>query len=133
MWQGINKLLNRGKKRQGTIFLEENGLISDPFQVANKFNDYYLSIADKLCEKIPKVDNKFQDYLKNPNRNKLTLNETTRDEVLKVINDLDGKKSGDIFFISPDLVKLNGQAVVQILSIIFNLSIHEGCLPSESG
>ena len=131
MWLGINRLLNRGRKKQGTIFLEENGLISDPLQVANKFNNYYLNIADKLCEKIPKVNNKFQDYLKNPNKNKLTLNETTPDEILKVINNLDGKKSGDIFSISPDLVKLSGQVIAQILTIIFNVSIHDGCFPSE--
>ncbi len=130
VWAGINKLLNRGRKKQGTIFLEENGIISDPFKVANKFNDYYINIADKLCKKIPKVDNKFQDYLKNPNKNKLTLNETTPDEVLKIINNLDGKKSGDIFHISPDLVKLNAQTIAQILSIIFNISVREGCFPS---
>ena len=64
VWSGINTLLNRGRKKQGTIFLEENRLISDPFKVANKFNDYYLNIADKLCEKIPPKNNKFQDYLK---------------------------------------------------------------------
>ena len=92
IWAGINRLLNRGKKKQGTIFLEENGLISDPLKVANKFNDYYLNVADKLCEKIPKRNNKFQDYLKNPNKNKLTLKETTPDEIYKVINNLDGKK-----------------------------------------
>ena len=130
VWTGINKLLNRGRKKQGTIFLEENGLISDPLKVANKFNDFYLNVADKLCEEIPKNNNKFQDYLKNPNKNKLTLKETTPDEILKIINDLDGKKSSDIYGISPDLVKLNAQVISQILSIIFNLSIAEGCFPT---
>ena len=130
VWQGINKLLNRGRKKQSTIFLEENGLISDPFKVANKFNNYYLNIADKLCEKIPKKDNEYQDYLKNPNKNKLTLKETTPDEIHKIISDLDGKKSSDIYGISPDLVKLNSQAISQILSIIFNQSVAEGCFPT---
>ena len=110
--------------------MEENGLISDPLKVANKFNSYYLNIADKLCEKIPKRDNKFQVYLKNPNKNKLTLKETTPDEIYKIINDLDGKKSSDIYNISPDLVKLNAQVVSQVLTIIFNISIKEGCFPS---
>ena len=130
IWSGINRLLNRGRKKQGTIFLEENGLISDPLQVANKFNNYYLNVADKLCEKIPKRNNKFQDYLKNPNKNKLTLKETTPDEISKIITDLDGKKSSDINNISPDLVKLNNQSISQILTIIFNISIHEGCFPT---
>ena len=105
IWQGINRLLNRGKRNQGTIFLEEDGLISDPLKVANKFNDFYCSVADKLCEKIPKVNNKFQEYLKNPNKNKLTLKETTPDEVVKIISDLDGKKV--VTFIISLLILLN--------------------------
>ena len=125
----IDKFLKRGKKKQGTIFLEENGLISDPLKEANKFNDFYCNVADKLCKKNPKVNNKFQDYLKKPNKNKLTLKETTPDEIVKIINDLDGKKSGDIYNISPDLVKLNGQVIAQVLTIIFNQSIIEGCFP----
>ena len=59
----------------------------------------------------------------------MTLKETTPDEVVKIINDLDGKKSGDIYNISPDLVKLNGQVIAQVLTIIFNQSIIEGCFP----
>ena len=93
---GINKLLNRQRKCQSTIYLEENGLISDPSKVANKFNNYFLNIADKLCAKISKKNNKFQDYLKNPNKSKLTLKETTPDEILKVINNLDGNKGNYI-------------------------------------
>ena len=130
MWSGINKLLNRGRKKQDTIFLEENGLISDPYKVANKFNDFYCNVAEKLCDKIPQVNNKYQDYLKNPNKNKLTLKETTPDEIVKIINDLDAKKSGDIYNISPDLVKLNSQIIAQILTIIFNKSVQEGCFPT---
>ena len=64
IWSGINTLLNRGRKTQGTIFLEDNGLISDPLKVANKFNNFYLNVAGKLCEKIPQTTNKFQDFLK---------------------------------------------------------------------
>ena len=130
MWTGINRLLNRGRKQQSNIFLEDNGLISDPLKVANKFNNYYLSVADKLCEKIPQRNNRFQDYLKNPNKNKLTLKETIPDEVHKIICDLDGKKSCDIYTISPDLVKLNSQSISQILTLLFNMSIKEGCFPS---
>ena len=130
VWTGINKLLNRSKKKQGTIFLEENGIISDPLKVANKFNDFYLNIADKLCEKMPQSNNKYQDYLKNPNKTKFTIRETTPDEIWKVIHNLDGKKSGDIYDISPDIVKLSANSTSQALSIVFNLSVQEGCFPS---
>ena len=41
MWLGINSLLNKNKKQQNTIFLEDQGFISDPHNVANKFNDFF--------------------------------------------------------------------------------------------
>ena len=129
IWRGINQLLNRKKSKQGNIFLEENGLITDPLKVANKFNEYFINIADKLCSKIANKNNKFQDYLKNPNRSSLFLKETTPDEIIKIINGLDLKKSSDIYDISPELVKLSAQPVAQTLTIIFNMSINEGCFP----
>ena len=53
IWKGINALLNRHKKQQNTIYLEDNGFISDPTKVANKFNDFFLNVADKLI--VPKL------------------------------------------------------------------------------
>lgn len=92
MWQGINQLLNRGKSQKKSIFLQENDLITDQVKVANKFNQFFVNIADKLNNKIMKKDSKFQDYLKNPSKNKLFLKETTPDEIIKIINNLDSKK-----------------------------------------
>ena len=129
IWMGINTLLNRHKKQQNTIYLEDNGFISDPGKVANKFNDFFLNIADKLSAKIVNKNSKPQDYLKNPNKSKFFLKETTPDEIVKITNQLDSKKSGDIFNISPEIVKLSNQVVADALSIIFNRCIREGHFP----
>ena len=84
-WIGINTLMNRHKKQHNTIYLEENGLISDPTKVANKFNDFFLNIAEKLSSKIPNKNSRYQDYLKNPNKSRFYLKETTPDEIVKTI------------------------------------------------
>ena len=130
MWIGLNTLLNKNKKQQNTIYLEDQGFISDPHNVANKFNDFFLNIAGNLSAKIVQKNTKFQDYLKNPNKSKFSLKETEPGEIVKVINKLDSKKSGDIYNISPDIVKLSNQAVAQCLSIIFNRCINDGCFPN---
>ena len=129
IWKGINTLLNRHKKQQNTIYLEDNGFISDPSKVANKFNDFFLNVADKLSAKIENKNSKPQDYLKNPNKSKFCLKEITPDEVVPVINQLDSKKSGDIYNISPEIVKLSDQVVAEALSIIFYRCIREGNFP----
>ena len=96
-WKGINKLLNRNKSKQETIFLQDNdGLINDQRKVANKFNEYFINVAGKLSAKIQNKNTKFQDYLKNPNESSLFLKETTPDEVNLIINSLSANKSRDI-------------------------------------
>ena len=131
VWTGINKLLKRSKRKQRTIYLEENNaLVSNPQKVANRFNAYFLNVAENLCSKIPLVEEKFDDYLKNRKDVNWIMEETTPDEIVKIVNDLDVKKSSDIYNISPELVKLSGPAVSHSLSIIFNMSIKEGCFPS---
>ena len=83
-----------------------------------------------MSKKIIKKNSKFQDYLKNPNRSTFFLNETEPGEIMKIINNLDTKKSGDIYSISPKNVKQTGQAVSQCLTIIFNRCILEGHFPT---
>ena len=129
IWIGINTLLNRHKKQHNTIFLEDNGFISDPAKVANKFNDFFLNIAEKLSAKIENKNSKPQDYLKNPNKSKFTLKETIPNEVKKVVDQLDSKKSGDIYSITPEIVKLSNEVVAEALSIIFNRCVREGHFP----
>ena len=104
MWRGINQLLNKHRSKQKSIFLEDSGLVTDPKVVANKFNTYFINIAEKLSNKIVNKNTKFQDYLKNPNMSQLFLNETSPHEIAKIINDLNPKKSGDIYQISPEYV-----------------------------
>lgn len=127
-WKGINKLLNKHKSTKKKIFLDDNGIITDSKMVANKFNQYFINVADKLSKKIIKKNTKFQDYLKNPNKTSLFLSETTPDEIINIINQLDVNKSNDIYDISPKYVKLAPQPVAQLLSI-FNRSINEGGFP----
>ena len=97
--------------------------------MANKFNNFFLNIADKLNEKIINKNSRYQDYLRNPNRSSFSLKETEPGELIKIINSLDSKKSGDYYHISPSDVKNNSQAVAQCLTIIFNKCMVEGHFP----
>ena len=97
--------------------------------MANKFNDFFLNIAEKLSAKIENKNRKPQDYLKNPNKSKFTLKETIPNDVKKIVDQLDSKKSGDIYSITPEIVKLSNEVVAEALSIIFNRCVREGHFP----
>ena len=72
-WNKIKQILNNKKSGSDNIYLSENGIITDPKQVANQFNSYFLTVAEKLTEKIGQTNSKYQDYLKNPNEHSITL------------------------------------------------------------
>ena len=72
------------------------------------FNNYFINVADKLAEKIPKSNTKFQDYLNNPNEHSIYLKETTPAEVDKLISGLESNKAPDLYGMSSKIVKMGG-------------------------
>lgn len=93
-------------------------------------NDYYINVADKLAQKIPKPNTKFQDLLKNPNVHSLYLTEIAPHEIDEIIHDLGSNKSGDIYGNTSNIVKLGGPVLTQILHLLFNKSLEQGIFPS---
>ena len=110
---------------------DKGEIITDSKKVSNKFNTYFNKVAQKLAEKIPKTNNKFQDYLKNPNEHSLYLTEVYPDEVHKLLKQLNTEKSQDIFGISPKLLKMGADYLANPLSKIFNICFKEGIFPDE--
>ena len=94
-------------------------------KLPNKFNHYFVNVADSLCKKIPPNNNRYQDFLKNPNKSSLFFQETTPHEISLIIHSM----KSDIFGYSTKLVKIASPALVYTLSAIFNNSITEGIFP----
>ena len=79
-------------------------IISDPKQVSIHFSNYFVAVAKKLTKKVRKANNKYQDYLKNPNEQSIYLTETQ-------IKNLNCKKASDIFDISANFLKFAGDKI----------------------
>ena len=68
--------------------------ITEPTEIANKFNNYYTSIADDILEKRKYNGNKsFKDYLNNPLNISMALYECDHTEVKNIILSLHPKKA----------------------------------------
>ena len=101
IWSGINEIIHNKKSKDSDIFLDDNGnILTDQKKVANKFNLFYKNVASNLVEKLPKPNTKFREYLKNPNKNSMFLNETEPGEVFTLLNNQDKSKAADIYDIS---------------------------------
>ena len=63
LWGNINELLNKKRSATNDILLNENGaIITDQQVIANKFNKYYINVAQNLIKGMGESNNKFQDY-----------------------------------------------------------------------
>ena len=65
IWTGIKDLISlKSKKTQNPISLSiGNTVSSDPETVANTFNDFFTSVADKVRSTIPPSNRHFSDFL----------------------------------------------------------------------
>ena len=77
-WQTINRILNRNNKKEGLpdTFRENNSNVnySDPIEIANKFNEYFVNVGPNLAKGIQKNDTiPFENYLKGVTIEKVCL------------------------------------------------------------
>ena len=83
IWQQINKIIHKSKNKDYvTCIKTEKGIISDPFAIGNKFNEFYTSVASKLVSKIKKKSShhKFMDPKK---PDSIFLQPTNKSEIEK--------------------------------------------------
>ena len=91
--------------------------------MASQFNNYFVTVAEKLTIKIGQTNNKYQDYLKNPNEHSMYLTEIEPDEIKIQIKNLNSKKASDFFGISANFLKFADDKIIQPLTFLFNASV----------
>ena len=90
---------------QNYQLLINNILTQDKKEIADSFNHYFTSVAGELNKKIPNTNNKFQDYLKNPNEHSMFLKETTPHEITLIIENSQSTNTTDVYGSSTKFVK----------------------------
>ena len=110
IWKGINNIATtKPKSDPADISLNVNGSItSDPDTVANSFNDFFSSIAEKIKKQIPRTPKNFREFLKDPVSDTIFLNPVTPEEVSSCLNPISprGAPPGRFFLITFDRLML---------------------------
>ena len=132
-WKIINRTLNRNNKMQKIIKIksETNNIIEEPQTIAETFNLYFSQIGQKPAENIPTTGSKFDNYLGNHNPSTLFFVPTDREEIIGIINKLEGKKSSGHDEIDNFLLKTIILSIATPLAYIFNLSLSSGIVPDN--
>ena len=99
---------------------------SDGKMVANSFNQYFTTVAQKLIDKMKPSTKDFKDFLVNSNFNSFLLSPVTSEEVNDIIATLDESKSNDSYTVPTMLIKLARHTISEPFSTIANSSFIEG-------
>ena len=77
-----------------TVLSHGNGdTITNPYDIANTFNNYFASIAETTKRSIKCSQKHFSDYLSNESDNTIFLQPTDKEEIAHIISSLSSNKA----------------------------------------
>ena len=132
-WKIINELRGKSNKKLKPLFTINNKKITNRRIIANKFNEYFVSIAKKLnSEMISDVSLKthslssFYSFLNPPNINSMVMEDCDEDEIKDIIAEFSCGKASDIPI---KIIKKASPIISHKLSEYYNILMGAGIFP----
>ena len=132
-WKGIkslNSLKTLASNVPTVLSLDNGDTITNPYDIANTFNNYFASIAETTKKSIKYSHKHFSDYLSNESISTLFLQPTDREEIVNIIPSLNSNKASDPNVISYRILFLLKNEISKQLSDLCKLSFITGIFPS---
>ena len=95
-WKGIKSLISLKTVASSipTVLSLDNGdTITNPYDIANTFNNYFASIAETTKKSIKYTHKHFSDYLSNESDSTIFLQPTDKEEIANIISSLNSNKT----------------------------------------
>ena len=131
-WKGIKSILTK-KNVISTVprtLSHSDNTTTNPWGIANVFNNYFASVADTAKQNINYSHKHFSEYLKHQCNNSIFIQPTDSEEIHNIISSLNINKASSPFSISNKILILLKQDISKELAEIFNLSFSYGSFPS---
>ncbi len=127
--------MNKSKKKSSfpSFFRDENNrIITDKLEIANKFNTFFSLIGSKLAKNIETPQGKsFKDYLKKVHQKCFNFHTVSEDIIRKIIDELAPKTSFGYDGLSTKLIKNIKNYLLQPITLIVNQMINTGIFPDK--
>ena len=107
------------------LFLDNGDTITNPYDIANKFNEYFASIAETAEKSIKYSHKHFSDYFSNETSSTIFLQPTYKEGIANIISPLNSNKASASNSILIELFLLKNKISKQ-LADLFNLSFTTG-------
>jgi len=131
-WQGINEIMNprRSKVHKSVSILESNGkTIFDKKEIADKFNDFFVSIGTKTKAGLRPSRKRYSDFLNNQNENSFFINPTDPQEIEDIISQLQSSKATGPNSLPTNILKEIKKHISKPLCHLINISFESGEFP----
>ena len=103
-----------------------NGIVTNPMNIATAFNDYFRNIGPTLANNIPNTTKSPAEYLNTTNNNSMFIIPTDTEEILSIAALLKPNVSPGYDPISPKVVRKCISNIGNSLHDIFNKSLWSG-------
>ena len=133
IWKGIWQLITLKPKSKAhpNIVKVKGKDITNPIEIANAFNNFFINIGPNLSKTILESSKPFKNFLKNSSLNSFLVKPTSEDEVNKLISQLNKGKALDPLSIPITILKDNVNILSTLLSFIINRSFEQGVFPES--
>ena len=132
MWSGIKSIISHKSFTSSSINKikgNDGNVTSDPSDISNIFNNFYINVASSITKTIPITPKSPLDYLTNRASNSLFLTPVTPLEVKDIIDALNPSKSVGPNSIPIKLLKIVGCSISPLLALLINHSFQSGIYP----
>jgi hypothetical protein len=134
-WENINILIGKTPHRTQTAFPDlfhyKNFSYSNPHDIANGFNRFYVNIGSDLSNSMTVPQNDHHSYLKTRATSNFFMYPTCEQEVLTIVNNMKPKLSSGHDSLSPKLIRETSQHILSPLTHILNISMQYGTVPKQ--
>ena len=132
-WATINEVLGREKSRESlpNHFISNGHILSDSFDIAQGFNDFFSNVGPELAAQIPQSGKDFTEYLSEEVKENFIFANITDDIIYENIKKLKSKNSAGPDNVSSRLLKDIIEVIIKPLTHVFNLSFKTGYIPPE--
>ena len=132
-WKGIKSLISLKTVASNVptvLPLDNSDTITNPYDIANTFNNHFASIAETTKKSIKYSHKQFSDYLSNESISTLFLQPTDGEEIVNIISSLNSNKACGPNNIPYRILFLLKSETSKQLAYLFNFSFMTGVFPS---
>jgi len=137
LWNNLNMVRSFKKNKTKTLIskiVTDSKEFTDPVDICNEFNRYFCDVGEELVAKLPKHLGKQVNFMNfcNPSPpHSMACESIDREELSKLIDNLNNNKSPGPDNFGPTLVKEMAGLIIEPLLFIYNLSLNTGVVPDK--